>query len=134
MRFLRRLVVDEEGSAILEFVALALPLFIPLFIYLNLYAHSSDSQSSMRTLGREMARAFVTSENDAVAEKVAAEVFVKGSEVLGYRNGVESGEITYRIECEQTPCISPRNQIRISLLDKKVGIEVTAVEYVSPWA
>jgi hypothetical protein len=134
MKLVRHFVRDEEGSALLEFVALALPLFIPLFIYLNLYAHSSDSQSSMRTLGREMARAFVTSENDVIAEQVVFEVFVKGAQVLGYGNGVESGAITYRIECEKSPCISPRNQIKISILDKELGVEVSAVEYVSPWA
>jgi Flp pilus assembly protein TadG len=74
----RRMALDEEGSAVLEFVALALPLFIPLFIFLNQYAISSDTQSSLRTLSREMARGFVTSENDQVAERVTFEIFSKG--------------------------------------------------------
>ena len=134
MRFLRRLVVDEEGSALLEFVALALPLFIPLFIYLNMYSHSSDSQASMKSLSREMARAFVTSENDEVANRVAYEVFIKGAEILGYNEEIASGEISYRIHCAQSPCISPRNVITISIRDTKLNNEISAVEYVSPWA
>ena len=34
-RFLR----NQDGSASVEFVALAIPLFIPLFIYLNQFAN-----------------------------------------------------------------------------------------------
>jgi hypothetical protein len=126
--------VDEEGSAVLEFVALALPLFIPLFIFLNQYAQTSDSQGSLRSLSREMARAFVTSENDKVARNVAYEVFVKGANILGYGEELNSGDLNYFIKCSSSPCIAPRNEVLVTVMDKSSGVEISTVEYVSAWA
>lgn len=126
--------LDDSGSAIVEFVAIALPLFIPLFIYLNHYSSSADAQGAMKTLSREMARAVVTSENDSVAFSVADEVFIKGGEVLGYQSGIKKGRISYRIFCKEQPCIKPNNEIRISISMSEPNVEISAVEYVSPWA
>ena len=134
MRWLRKFAGDEEGSAIVEFVALALPLFIPLFIYLNHYATSSDVQTSLRTLGREMARGFVTSENDAVASRVTFEIFAKGAEILGFSEELASGSLTYSYECKSSPCISPNNEIVITLSSIKSKTSISTIEYVSPWA
>jgi hypothetical protein len=131
---LRKIVLDEEGSAVLEFVALALPLFIPLFIFLNQYALQSDTESSLRTLSREMARAFVTSENDEVAQRVTSEVFSKGAEILGFGADLASQDLTYSFICKQEPCISPNNEIVITIRSVKAGRKISAVEYVSPWA
>ena len=44
----------EDGGAIVEFVALAIPLFIPIFIYLN----SFSSVSANEEIARSMARKF----------------------------------------------------------------------------
>jgi hypothetical protein len=130
----RRIVREDDGSAVVEFVALALPLFIPLFIFLNQYALQSDTESSLRTLSREMARAFVTSENDEVADQVVYEVFVKGGNLLGFSDDLASGDLDYRYECATTPCISPNNKIEITLHSRKANRTVTSLEYVSPWA
>lgn len=132
--WLRRFADDEEGSAIVEFVVLALPLFLPLFIYLNQYATTSDAQGALRTLGREMARGFVTSENDAVATRVTFEIFSKGAEVLGFSEEVTTGSLTYKFDCKNSPCISPNNEIVITLKSEKSGALISTVEYVSPWA
>lgn len=134
MKWLKRMALDEEGSAVLEFVALALPLFIPLFIYLSQYATSSDAQASLRTLGREMARGFVTSENDAVAERVTFEIFAKGADVLGFSDELTSGSLTYSFECKNRPCISPNNEIVITVKSEKAQTSISTVEYISPWA
>jgi hypothetical protein len=133
-RWLRKFAGNEEGSATVEFVALALPLFIPLFIYLNHYATSSDVQASLRTLSREMARGFVTSENDAVADRVTFEIFSKGAEVLGFSEELASGSLTYSYECKSSPCISPNNEIVITLRSSNSQTSISTIEYVSPWA
>ncbi len=134
IRRLRKIAFDEEGSAVLEFVALALPLFIPLFIYLNQYSSTSDAQSSLRTLGREMARGFVTSENDEVANRVTFEIFSKGAEILGFSEELEARSLTYTYECKNQPCISPNNEIVITLHSQKSKVSISTVEFVSPWA
>ena len=134
MNLLRKIRTDQSGSAVLEFIALALPLFIPLFIYLSQYEKSSDAQMSLKTLSREMARAFVTSENDEIAERVTYEVFVKGANILGFGSEITSGSLKYHFECSTHPCISPNSKILISLTSRNVKSEIRAVEYVSPWA
>lgn len=134
IKWLRKMALDEEGSAVLEFVTLALPLFIPLFIYLNQYASTSDAQASLRTLGREMARGFVTSENDAVADRVTFEIFSKGAEVLGFDEELATGSLTYFYDCKNQPCISPNNEIVITIESKKSKTTISTVEFISPWA
>ena len=129
-----RTVLDEEGSAVLEFVALALPLFIPLFIFLNQYSVSSDMQASLRTLSREMARGFVTSENDEVAQRVTEEIFIRGSSVLGLEKDLANGNLTYIFQCRHQPCISPNNEIAITVKSRSANISISTVEYVSAWS
>lgn len=130
----QKFVKNEEGNAVIEFVILALPLFIPLFLYLSQYSTISDHQSSLRTLGREMARGFVSSENDEVARRVTNEIFLKGSEVLGLAREVSSGSLSYTFECKSRPCISPDNEIVITINSAISKISISTVEFVSPWA
>jgi Flp pilus assembly protein TadG len=134
LKLFKWLVSNEEGSAVLEFVAIALPLFIPLFIFLNNYANTSDAQGNLRTLSREMARAFVISENDKIAGNVAYEVFVKGANVLGYGNSLNNGKLSYSITCSNSPCISPNSEVLVTLKEETSNVEISTVEYVSPWA
>ena len=128
---------NERGSASVEFVLLAIPLFIPLFIFLNSFAASTESQEVLRTLARESARGFVTSSNDEIAFAVAEEIVSQGSKVLGFANDSSGSRVTMKVDCLSKPCISPDNSVRISLTlnrDGEPAITVRALEYVSPWA
>lgn len=123
-----------RGSATVEFIALALPLFLPLFLFLNQYSVQSDLEGSLRTLSREMARAVVSSENDGVAIRVANELFIKGGRALGVGPQINSGKITFELHCASNPCISPDNEISVEIYAKELNHLISAVEYVSPWA
>lgn len=125
---------DERGSAVVEFVLLALPLFLPLFLFLNSYSTASDLSGTLQGLSREMARAVVTAENDEVARRTAYEVFVKGGDLLGLSKQIQSGEIRYELICRQSPCISPDNEIQIAIASSQLSKVITSIEYVSPWA
>jgi hypothetical protein len=125
---------SDRGSATVEFVALALPLFIPLFIFLGQYSLESNLEGSLRTLSREMARGIVTSENDSIAESVSYEIFFKAGSVLGFEEAIRSGELRYEIHCRNQPCISPDNEVKVTLTSLNLRHSVSAVEYVSPWS
>jgi hypothetical protein len=134
---LKGLFRGERGSASVEFVALAIPLFIPLFIYINSFASMTDGHDSLRTLAREASRGFVTSSNDEIAFGVAHEIMTRGAILLGYQAALEREEIKMSIDCNAQPCISPNNGIRITLTQTQANlpeIKVSAIEYVSPWA
>ena len=136
-RLIKDIIGDERGSASVEFVALAIPLFIPLFIFMNSFASISDGQDSLRTLAREAARGFVTSSDDEIAFEVAQEIVTRGGEILGYGDAVKNGELEMHIACSVRPCISPNSSIRITLTYLQKGnrnISASAIEYVSPWA
>lgn len=137
MKTVKRALRDDRGSASIEFVALAIPLFIPLFIFINHFAAMSDTHDSLRTLAREAARGFVTSSSDAIAFEVAQQIVSEGGRALGYQDALDAGEIQMDIYCSLRPCISPDSEITISLtrLSAHGGtIKVAAIAYVSPWA
>jgi len=137
MNSIQRFSREDRGSASVEFVALAIPLFIPLFIYINSFASMSDGQDSLRTLAREATRGFVTSSNDEIAFGVAHEIVTKGAILLGYQTAIQRGEIEMNIDCSSRPCISPNARIQITLTQIEQNhpkIKVSAIEYVSPWA
>jgi Flp pilus assembly protein TadG len=130
-------IFEERGSASVEFVALAIPLFIPLFIFINSFASATDGQDALRTLAREAVRGFVTSSNDEIAYGVAHEIVTKGAGVLGYSDAVKNGAIEMHIVCSERPCISPNSGIRITVTLREKGssaISASAIGYVSPWA
>lgn len=128
---------SQEGSASVEFALLAIPLFLPLYLFMNSFAATSDYQNALRTLARESVRAFVTSSSDESAFAVANDVIEKGAQVLGVQEEFEASEIAIQINCSKRPCISPDSKITITLaqqIDSQNLVEVSAIEYVSPWA
>ena len=127
----KSVLIDSSGSASVEFSILAIPLFIPLFIFITQFSHSSDAQDSLRTLARESVRAFVSSSNDEIAFGVAEQIIKKGGAILGHE------DIELRIICSASPCISPDARVLIRLVSRSstnLKTEVSAIEYVSPWA
>ncbi len=135
-RIYRLVAHNEQGSAIVEFVALAIPLFIPIFIYLNNFASISGNEEIVRVLAREGLRAYVASDNESAGREVSAQALA----VIGNHLGLTAGEIqtlTARYECSRNPCLSANGRIRItvSYTDEQSHrtIEASAQEHISPW-
>ena len=68
---LNTFVDDENGSAIVEFIMLAIPLFIPLAFYLTSISQISTLEYDARNYVRQVARVYVTSPSQ---EDVAARI------------------------------------------------------------
>ena len=132
----RSFVNDEKGSAIVEFVVLAIPLFIPIFIYLASFASLSGNEAIIRTLAREALRAYVASENDHAGREVSAQALVVIADHLGLTED-EIRTLSTRYECSENPCLSANGRIRltISYIDSRSHrtIEASAQEHISPW-
>jgi len=63
--------------------------------------------------------------------EVAEQIVEKGGAILGYE------DIEIRIICSASPCISPDARVLIRLVSRgstNLTTEVSAIEYVSPWA
>jgi len=132
MTHLRR----EDGGAIVEFVALAIPLFIPIFIYLNSFSSISANEVIARSMAREVLRVYVISENDGAARNLSS----KATQMLARQWSLNSSEISTlrtHMDCSHSPCLTANGRIKltISFVDDQTQREVSASaqEHLSPW-
>ncbi len=133
----QRFISEERGSASVEFVVLALPLFIPILIFLGQFSSLSSHEMAMQTLARESLRAFVESNSDQSGGVLINEVINVGGGKLGLST-TEVKAINVNIECSKSPCHSPNGRVRITLtMDPSVNhgrqVIAAAQEYFSPW-
>ena len=127
---------EESGSAVVEFVALAIPLFIPIFIFLNQFASVSGNEEIVRTMVREGLRAYVASDSDHAGREVSAQALTVIANHLGLTPR-EIETLSVRYECSENPCFSANGRIRLSVsyVDAQSHriIEASAQEHISPW-
>ena len=132
MKFLR----NENGSASVEFVALAIPLFIPLFIYLNQFANLSGEEEMARTLAREGARAYVASSGSDTAEVMMNRVIMAAGQELGLTS-TQFSRLAIGLKCSESPCHSPNGRVQVtvhfSATSEFRAVTASAQEYISPW-
>ena len=126
----------EDGGAIVEFVALAIPLFIPIFLYLNSFSSISANEVIARSMAREVLRVYVISESDGAARNLSNEA----TNLLARQWNLSPSEIaTLRthLDCSHFPCLSANGRIKltISFIDDQTQREVraSAQEHLSPW-
>ena len=127
---------SEVGSATVEFVALAIPLFIPVFIYLNHFSSVSANEEIARSMAREILRVYVISENDDAARDLSG----KATQMLARQWHLTQAEIATlrtRMDCTRFPCLTANGRIKltISFTDEQTGrvITASAQEHLSPW-
>jgi Flp pilus assembly protein TadG len=104
---------DESGSAVVEFVILAIPLFLPIMIYLSAIYSSSTLQSDLNELARQSARAYVTSPSqDFEAARMAAVLNVFETNIMGPQGVKEIPNVT--VTCQATPCLTPNARVEVT--------------------
>ena len=127
---------DERGSASIEFVALALPLFIPLFIFLQQFAGVSAEENIARTLAREGARAYVSSSSDQSSEEMMNKVIMVAGKELGLTQE-QFDRLAIGLQCSNSPCHSPNGKVQVTIhlsADTQFrSVTASAQEYFSPW-
>jgi hypothetical protein len=127
----------ERGSATVEFVALALPLFVPIIFFLHQFASISGQEEIARTLAREGARAFVTSSNQSSAAAAMNAVILRAGRELGLKED-EFERMAINLECSSSPCYSPNGKIIVTVhfgASKEFrSVTASAQEYISPWS
>ena len=133
---LRARLKSESGSAIVEFVALAIPLFIPIFIYLNHFSSISVNEEIARSMAREVLRVYVLSEDESAARNLsgnAMNLLARQWKLTDF----EVASMRTHMDCTQTPCISANGKIKltVSFTDEQTGrvVSASAQEHLSPW-
>lgn len=101
---------NETGSAVVEFLILALLLFLPIIIYFSALHESSTIRSDLNTLARQVARAYVTSSSsDFESARVDAVVSAFETQMLRPQGIFEVPEVV--INCQSTPCLTPDSRV-----------------------
>jgi hypothetical protein len=127
---------SDSGSAIVEFVALAIPLFIPIFIYLNHFSSVSVNEEIARSMAREVLRVYVISEDESAARNLSGDAMNLLAQQWKLSNS-EIASLQTQMECTHFPCLSANGRIKltISFNDEQTGrvISASAQEHLSPW-
>ena len=127
---------SDSGSAIVEFVALAIPLFIPIFIYLNHFSSVSVNEEIARSMAREVLRVYVISEDESAARNLSGDAMKLLAQQWKLSNS-EIASLRTQMECTHLPCLSANGRIKltISFNDEQTGrvISASAQEHLSPW-
>jgi len=137
---------DEKGSATLEFVILAIPLFFPLALYLSSVNSNTQELRKLHNAARQSARAFVTSPTEELAPVRAEEVIslFRGSSTSGSTSstsgstsstsGSTSGaSIEISIRCESTPCLTPNSKVTVTVKNPHSGLSAQDTQIVDSW-
>ena len=127
---------SDSGSAIVEFVALAIPLFIPIFIYLNHFSSVSVNEEIARSLAREVLRVYVISEDESAARNLSGQAI----QLLARQWKLSDSEIASmqtHMDCSHIPCLSANGRIKLTITfrDNQTGrvVSASAQEHLSPW-
>ena len=127
---------SDSGSAIVEFVALAIPLFIPIFIYLNHFSSVSVNEEIARSMAREVLRVYVISEDESAARNLSGQAV----QLLARQWKLSDSEIASmqtHMDCSHTPCLSANGRIKLTITfrDNQTGrvVSASAQEHLSPW-
>jgi Flp pilus assembly protein TadG len=134
----KNLLSREEGSASVEFVLLALPLFIPIFIFLGQFSTVSSNETVLQTLARESLRSYIESSNGEAGEALIRQVIEIGGKNLGLSQE-EIRAIDVEMRCSKNPCHQTNGRVRITLtMDPSVNhgrtVQAAAQQYFSPWS
>ena len=134
---MKKLLAGEKGSASVEFVALALPLFVPVVFFLHQFANGSAQEESARTLAREGARAFVASHASSNPEVAMGAVIHAAGKELGLTES-EFTRMAVGLQCDSSPCHSPNGKIVVTIhfgaTKEFRAVTASAQEYISPWS
>lgn len=133
---LKAFLIEDSGSASVEFVLLAIPLFLPILIFIGHFATLSNSELVARTLVRESLRAYITSPNNEVAPNRAWEVLTIGARAEGLKEG-EISNLDLSFQCSNNPCLAPNARVRatlnLRLPNQNRTVTAQAEEIVSTW-
>ncbi|MCX6450845.1 MAG: hypothetical protein NTZ31_03970 [Actinobacteria bacterium] len=133
---LNTFVDDENGSAIVEFIMLAIPLFIPLAFYLTSISQISTLEYDARNYVRQVARVYVTSPSqEDVAARISElnQVFFENN--FRRDNILANPELT--IQCSDNPCLTPGGDVSVNAIlhtvDGKYSASASVVQHVDKW-
>lgn len=104
----------DQGSATLEFVALAIPLLIPLLLFSSQLSSNTSKSVLLHNALRESSHLFVSSNNDFSARS-NVDLFLSK----------EFPEATISIICDSTPCLTHNTLVHFQITVDRISQNFT---------
>ena len=133
----------ENGSAVLEFVLIATPLFIPALLFFMSMQQVANQEMQVENLARQALRAFTTAESVAQGHQRINFVLDRYSEMESSNGKSRSSDkFTYNISCGGQKCLTPGSTVKIELyraVNARLGegdsrkVTASAVGVVDKW-
>ena len=112
--WLSQFIHDDKGSAVIEVVILALPLFLPILIYFSAVGHSSMISADIREIAQQSARAYITSPSQDFEDARLQTVINKFSQFVLIPDGIR--EIpAISVTCSANPCLTPDSRVEVTV-------------------
>jgi hypothetical protein len=99
----------ETGSAVIEFIFLAVLMMVPLFYFVMVLARLQAGAYGVSAAAREAGRAYVTAQVPAQASSRATTAAELAFVDQGF---AQEGEI--KVSCDGEPCLRPSGRIQIT--------------------
>jgi hypothetical protein len=99
----------QTGSAIVEFVFLAVLMMVPLFFLVMVLARLQSGAYAVSAASREAGRAYVTAD---LAAQAPARAYSAAGLAFADQGFAREGRI--EIGCDGTPCLRPEGRVRIT--------------------
>ena len=103
----------EEGSAVVEFVLIATPLFLPALLFFMSMHNTAMEEMRVQNLARQTVRAFVTADSVSQGHERIKFILDRYSEIESKRH--ERYGFTYNISCSSVRCLTPGSRVKIEL-------------------
>lgn len=108
---------DQRGSAVVEFVLIATPLFIPAILFFNAMQNTAKEEMNTSFIARQAVRAFATAPDEVIGHlriKFLLDEFGKVENEGGLSRELKHG-FTYEISCSANKCLTPGSLIELRL-------------------
>ena len=106
----RRPVRDESGSAVVEFVFLAVVVMVPLLYLVMTLARVQAGAFAVSAAAREAGRAYVTAQSAGPAERRARAAAGMAFEDQGFGHR----ETRLALACDGSPCLRPAGRVAVT--------------------
>lgn len=104
---------DECGSAVAEFVLVALPLFLPALLFFLAMNQVSRAEMEADFLAREAVQVFTSSSNDLLAHARVNKLLHEYSQLHDKR--LDGAIVKYSVRCSNFPCITPGGAVELEV-------------------
>lgn len=114
----------DEGSAMVEFIVLAVTLAVPLVYVLTAVFDIQRTAFGASAATREAARVFVRAPSTADAQRRAE----TAAAITLRDHAVEPGEGTLQVSCSSTPCLTPGGTVQFTY---RTSVPLPLVPFIS---